>query len=76
MLFVGVPHKFGPFLPFALVPSGHPAAVWMGKLFGQNELVAACRLPGVVVEETWRYFFGCFIGLLMSKVPAPGAIIP
>jgi SAM-dependent methyltransferase len=66
-LFVGVPHKFGPFLPFTLVPPGNPAAVWMGKLFGRAELVAACRVAGVVVGETHRYFFGCFIGLLLSK---------
>jgi ubiquinone/menaquinone biosynthesis C-methylase UbiE len=71
-LFVGVPHKFGPFLPFALVPSGHPAAVWMGKLFGRAELVAACRPAGVVVHEAHRYFFGCFIGLLLSKKGPPG----
>jgi SAM-dependent methyltransferase len=66
-LFVGVPHKFGPFLPCALVPSGHPVSVWMGKLFGRAELVAACRAAGAVVEEAHRYFFGCFIGLLLSK---------
>ncbi len=72
-LFVGVPYKFGPFLPFRLVPPAHPAAVWVGTLFGRADLEAACRLGGVIVEEARRYFFGCFIGLLLAKERAPAA---
>ncbi|MGH7276369.1 MAG: methyltransferase domain-containing protein [Candidatus Rokuibacteriota bacterium] len=72
-LFVGVPYRFGPFLPFNLVPAGYGVADWMGTLFSRTELVAACGAARVVVEETHRYFFGCFIGLLLSKERRPEA---
>jgi SAM-dependent methyltransferase len=66
-VFVGVPYRFGPFLPFVLLPPGSAAAVWMGRLYGRAALEAACADKGLAVEECRRYFFGCFIGLLMRR---------
>lgn len=66
-IFVGVPYKYGPFVPFTLLPETHCVSVWMGTLFTHADLREACRAPGVVVEDSVRYFFGCFIGLLMVK---------
>ena len=66
-IFVGVPYKYGPFAPFTWLPVTHGVSVWMGTLFTQADLRAACRAPGVVVEDSVRYFFGCFIGLFMVK---------
>jgi ubiquinone/menaquinone biosynthesis C-methylase UbiE len=66
-LFVGVPYRYGPFLPFTLVPSRHPVSAWMGTLVSSPELREACRTSGVVVEDSVRYFGGCFLGLLMRR---------
>lgn len=66
-LFVGVPYRYGPFLPFTLVPRAHPVSVWMGKLYGRGELRTACEKCGLHVEEVRLYFFGCFSGALLRK---------
>lgn len=65
-LFVGVPYRWGPFLPFALVPSRHPVSVWMGRLYGRRELRATCEACGLRVEEVRLYFFRCFAGAMLS----------
>lgn len=65
-LFIGVPYRWGPFLPFALVPSRHPVSVWMGRLYGCRELRTTCEACGLRVEEVHLYFFGCFAGALLS----------
>ena len=66
-VFVGVPYRYGPFFPFALLPREHPVAVWIGELFGGRRLREVCRMEGVAVEDTHRYFFGCFIGVTLVK---------
>ena len=73
-LFVGVPYRYGPFLPFTLVPPAHPVSVWMGKLHSRGELRAACEACGLHVEEVRLYFFGCFLGALLRKVSDPSAM--
>jgi SAM-dependent methyltransferase len=65
-LFVGVPYRWGPFLPFTLVPSRHPVSVWMGRLYGRRELRMTFEACGFRVEEVHLYFFGCFVGALLS----------
>jgi len=66
-IFVGVPYRFGPFVPFTVLPETHRVSVWMGTLFTHADLRAACQAPGLVVEDSVRYFFGCFIGLFMIR---------
>lgn len=69
-IFVGVPYRYGPFAPFALLPRAHPVAVWIGELFGARALREACAVEGVSVEATHRYFFGCFIGVTLVRARA------
>ena len=66
-IFVGVPYKYGPFLPFNLVPPTHPVSVWMGKLYSRRQLRKACQMDGLVEKHSRLYFFGCFVGVLLSK---------
>jgi ubiquinone/menaquinone biosynthesis C-methylase UbiE len=68
-LFVGVPHRRGPFLPFAFVPQAHLVSRWMGTLYSASLLRTACRRPGLRVEEIRTYFLDCFVGALMVKTP-------
>jgi ubiquinone/menaquinone biosynthesis C-methylase UbiE len=66
-IFVGVPYKYGPFLPFNLVPPTHPVSVWMGKLYSRTQLRKACQIEGLVEKHSCLYFCGCFVGVLLSK---------
>jgi ubiquinone/menaquinone biosynthesis C-methylase UbiE len=68
-LFVGVPYRRGPFLPFAFAPEAHPVSRWMGTLYSASRLRTACRRPGLRVEEIRTYFLDCFVGALMVKTP-------
>ncbi len=66
-IFVGVPYKYGPFLPFNFIPQSNPIAVWMGRLYSEKELRKSCLKEGLVIEDMLVYFFRCFIGVLVSK---------
>ncbi|PYN94749.1 MAG: hypothetical protein DMD91_27065 [Candidatus Rokuibacteriota bacterium] len=66
-IFVGVPARHSPFLPAAFLPESHPVAVWIGRLYDERQLREACARPDVVVEDRRRYFFGCFVGLLLRR---------
>ena len=66
-LFVGVPCRYGPFLPVALLRADHPVSVWVGELFDRRRLVAKCRVDGVRVESIRHYFFRCFIGVTLAR---------
>lgn len=66
-VFIGVPARHSPFLPAALLPDRHPIAVWIGRLYDERRLREACAHPDVIVEDRRRYFFGCFVGLLLRR---------
>jgi SAM-dependent methyltransferase len=69
-IFVGVPYRYGVFLPFMLVPAGHPASAWMGRLYSRRALLEACRRPGLRVLGTRWYFGAGFVGVLLARDPA------
>jgi SAM-dependent methyltransferase len=66
-IFVGVPYKYGLFLPFNLLPARHPVSVWMGRLHSRRDLARACRRADLD-ETAWTYyFFRGFVGVLLSR---------
>jgi SAM-dependent methyltransferase len=67
LVFVGVPYRWGPFLPFNAVPGRHPVAAWMGRLYSRAALRRGCATAGLREEATHLYFFGCFVGLLLVR---------
>jgi ubiquinone/menaquinone biosynthesis C-methylase UbiE len=68
-LFVGVPHRRGPFLPLTLMPKTHRLARWTGTLYSRSRLELVCRRPGLQLAEIRPYFLHCFVGALMVKTP-------
>jgi hypothetical protein len=66
-IFVGVPYKYGLFLPFNLVPPRHPVSVWMGRLHSRRDLSRACRREDLVESAWFFYFFRGFVGVLLRK---------
>jgi ubiquinone/menaquinone biosynthesis C-methylase UbiE len=66
-IFVGVPYRYGPFVPFVLFPKKHAVSIWMGRLFSRRSLLEACRAEGLTVEDVVFYFFRCFVGVLLIK---------
>jgi SAM-dependent methyltransferase len=66
-IFVGVPYRYGVFLPFTLVPAGHPVSVWMGRLYSRRSLLAACRRAGLRALRTRWYFMAGFVGVLLAR---------
>lgn len=67
LVFVGVPYRWGPFLPFNALPDRHPVAAWMGRLYSRAALRRVCATAGLREETTHLYFFGCFVGLLLVR---------
>jgi SAM-dependent methyltransferase len=66
-IFVGVPYKYGLFLPFNVMPARHPVSVWMGTLYSRDDLRRACDRADVVVTDWFYYFFGGFLGVLLAR---------
>ena len=67
LVFVGVPYRWGPFVPFNLAPPGRAISMWMGRLYSLQALRRACRTDGLRARATHLYFFGCFVGVLLER---------
>lgn len=66
-IFVGVPYKYGLFLPFNLLPARHPVSVWMGRLYSRRDLSQACRRADLVETARLFYFFRGFVGVFLAR---------
>jgi SAM-dependent methyltransferase len=66
-IFIGVPYRRGP-LGFQRWIANTSAGVWIGSVFGKDELRAAVERLGFRPVDVKPYFFRVFIGMLARRV--------
>ncbi len=66
-LFVGVPSTFGPLAIYFLTPFASWRE-WIGRPISRSSLEFVLKTAGLAPRCYKRYFFGCFIGIVASKI--------
>lgn len=66
-VFVGVPYKFGPLFFQRWIPKT-VVGIWLGTVFGRDEIESWLRAAGCQPFAWWRYFFWFFVGVIGRKV--------
>ena len=65
-VFVGVPYKWGPLFFQRWIPNTG-IGIWLGTVYGQEDVAGWLRSAGCIPLDSWRYFFWFFIGVIGRK---------
>lgn len=66
LVFVGVPYKWGPLFFQRWIPDTG-LGIWLGTVFGRDEVSGWLQRVGCMPVDRWRYFFWFFIGVAGRK---------
>jgi len=66
IVFAGVPYRWGPLFFQRWIPQT-AVGIWLGTVFGRQDVESWLRAAGCTPIATWRYFFWFFIGIVGRK---------